>query len=116
MKKFIIGVVIGAIIGAVAVYAYYKLKPNVVIKEVTTYKTHYVVKPVTLEDYRKCYESKIKIQAEARDDIIHVRAADDCKSAEADIAIECKPDNKRTIIAAIAGVVAGAVTMLAILL
>jgi len=112
MKTAIAILVILAIaFGVGYVVGRYVTKQDVIIKEVTVTKTKYIKVPVTMEQYKECYESPIHIQTTAVDNIIRVRAFDECKEATADIEVGTQTkDNMLYVVSSFAfGMILGVV-------
>ncbi len=87
-------------------------KDNIVVKEVKVKDTVYIKVPVTMQEYKECYESKINIQARAEGDILHIRAYDSCKSADATIHITAKRNIQEYLGMFTGGVVIGILLIL----
>jgi len=66
------------------------------IVEVLQYRTEYVKIATTCPEYEACYRSPIKIVPTMHGAVMHIEAGDDCKTASADVKMECrnKPDWK----------------------
>lgn len=102
----------GVLIGVYATYMYYKNNPKVVVKEVVVHDTVYIKKPTSCKEYKECYESKIRMQVTTRDDIVHVTAYDNCKSADAEIKVEAKRDIKELVGIGIGSFIVGVLVVL----
>jgi len=81
---------------------------------VTQQKTHYLKKPKTTQELQTWYTSPIMITAHERNNIIRVRAQDECKMAEADIRIDSPTPTRPFILGVTVGVIATILTILII--
>lgn len=106
-----------ALVFALGVFVGYSLfyeppKPPVIV-EVIQRETQYIKVPVNCDELRDCYNSPITITPVMNGDTMHIDAGDACKTAAADVKLECKPTPDwwgRGI-----GIVIGAVVMALIL-
>lgn len=58
--------------------------PSIKIVDKVQHKTEYIYVPVTPQEYKMCYDSKIHIDMKVNDDIATVFASDKCKRSEAE--------------------------------
>lgn len=79
------------------------------IVEVIRYKTEYVKIATTCPEYEACYRSPIRINPKMNGAVMHIEAGDDCKTASADVKMECrtKPDWTARVISCVFGILLG---------
>lgn len=72
--------------------------PEIKIVKTTETKTEYIKVPVTLEEYKNCYDSPLNIDGTAKNNSLVVVCGDDCKTKSKTFYLTVKNDLKRSFI------------------